>query len=427
MAKGKDVPGVSQWSLETLSLSRRRFMQRTAFAGAAFAFGGLAAACGSDDDGGGATGSTGSTEGTGSTGGGGGEGETLNVYSWEGYHQPEWIEEFSSESGITINITNVGSPAEMFSKVKANPEQFDLILNTAGWFDQYVADDLLVPVDESAVPNVKQISDAFPWRDATSVDGTNYGILYNWGDQPLGWNADVIPGDYDISQYVDEDGVPNDWNILWDSQFEGVVSVFDDPTSVEPMIPLALGLPDPFNLTEEQFSQFEQKLFELRPQIKRLTSGFDDQTNAFVTEEALIGYLNNALSIVTAGEAGTSLAANHLVKQGTPAWSDNYAITKASGANKLDAIYEFVNASLTIPWQARFVAASGNSGTLDYEQATSEEAVSAGLTEDKLAITLIPQTQAGETFFSSMVFFKAVEDLDRRIEIWDEFKLGIGS
>ena len=49
----------------------------------------------------------------------------------------------------------------------------------------------------------------------------------------------------------------------------------------------------------------------------------------------------------------------------------------------------------------------------------------AGLTSEKLDVTLIPQTQSGEEFFSAMVFFQAVEDLERRIETWDEFKLGI--
>ncbi len=63
---------------------------------------------------------------------GAGSGETINLLTWETYHEPEWLKEFKEETGIKVNSTNVGSPAEMFSKVKANPGQFDLILNTAG-------------------------------------------------------------------------------------------------------------------------------------------------------------------------------------------------------------------------------------------------------------------------------------------------------
>ena len=72
------------------------------------------------------------------------------------------------------------------------------------------------------------------------------------------------------------------------------------------------------------------------------------------------------------------------------------------------------------------MAASGNSGTLDYGQATSADAVAAGLTEDKLNATLIPFTQQGDAFFSKMLFFQPVESLDKRVSVWNEFKLGLG-
>ena len=90
----------------------------------------------------------GGTEGEASSG----SGETINLLTWETYDEPEWLKEFEEESGIKVNSTNVGSPAEMFSKVKANPGQYDIVLNTAGWFPQYVEGDLLVPIEESKVP-----------------------------------------------------------------------------------------------------------------------------------------------------------------------------------------------------------------------------------------------------------------------------------
>jgi spermidine/putrescine-binding protein len=389
-------------------LSRREVLRRGALAGAGAVIGpGLLAACGDDDDDGG--------------GGGGGSSDELNLLTWEGYHQEPWLKEFTNKTGIKVNATNVGSPAEMFSKVKASPGQFDVILNTSGWFDQYVKSDLIIPIDESKVPNVKEISDAFPWRDATSVDGKNYAILYTWGDQPLGWNSDDVPGSFNVDQYL-TDGVPNDWNILWDPQFKGKVTIFDDPTSVEPMIPLALGFENPYQLNEEQFTQFEKRLFELRPQVKKLTSGFDDQANTFINGEAIIGYVNHTLVVVEANKKGTPIEANHIVEQGVPAWSDNMTLTKEGGAKKQDAAYEFINAMIELPWQARLVKTTGNTGTLSYDQAVDQ-----GLTKEELEPTLIPLTKEGDAFFEKMVFFQAVEDLERRLEAWNEFKLGIGT
>jgi spermidine/putrescine-binding protein len=401
---------------EPVRLSRRALIHRAAGIGVGMAAAApLLAACGG--------GSSSASSGAGGSSGGA-SGQSINILTWETYDNQPWLNEFTKKTGITVNATNVGSPAEMFAKVKADPSQYDIVWATAGWFDQYVASDLLLPIDESKAPNVKELKLGFDWRAATSVKGTNYAILYNWGNQPLAWLQKDVPGKYNIAKYS-ANNVPDDWNILWDPQFKGLVSIFDDPTSVEPMVPLALGFKNPYQLSDSQFTAFSNKLMELRPQIKRLTSGFNDQTTQFASGEAIIGYLNNIASVGAVAKAGQTLVVNNLVKQGTPAWSDNMAITKAGGANKLDAVYQFINESLSLPWQARFIATSGNSGTLNYDQATSDEAKTAGLLSKQLAGTLIPATRDGAAFFDKMIFFQAVENLQKRLDLWNQFKLGV--
>ena len=357
-------------------------------------------------------------------GSGGSDTNTLNVLTWETYHDPAWLDEFSKESGIKVNAVNVGSPAEMFAKIKANPNQFDIALVTSGWFDNYAKEGLLEPIDASKVTNTP--NPGFDWKSVASSDGKQYGVLYNWGDQPMAWLPGSIPNTPEMAKYLDAQGRPNDWNILWDPAFAGKVSIFDDPTSVLPMIPLALGMSDPYNLNAEQFTQVQNKLNELRPQIKRLTSGFNDQTTQFANGEATIGYLNNIASVAALKKDGKTLEVNNEVKQGVPAWSDNYAITKG-GAKKSDSVYKFINYTMTVPWQARFIAASGNSGSLSLEQAKSPEAVSAGLNQEALDATLIPATASGEAFFKGLRFFQTVEDLNKRVDMWNQFKLGIAS
>lgn len=349
--------------------------------------------------------------------------QTLNMLTWQGYHEQEWLDKFTEETGIKVNAVNVGSPDEMFAKVKANPGQFDVALVTSGWYDNYAQADLLEPIDAAKITAEPELG--FDWKGAASSDGTQYGVLYNWGDQPLAWIKDSIPNTPELAKYLDEQGRPNDWNMFWDPAFTGKVSIFDDPTSVLPMIPLALGMDDPFNLTAEQFTQVQEKLGALRPQVKRLTSGYNDQVTQFANGEATIGYLNIISEVGMLAEEGKTLEVNHEVKQGVPAWSDNYSITKA-GAAKSDSVYKFINYTLETPWQARFIGASSNSGTLNLQQAQSPEAVEAGLTPEALEGTLIPATAAGDAFFSKMRFYQPVEDLNKRVELWNEFKLGIG-
>lgn len=362
--------------------------------------------------------------GGGDGGSGSGDTNTLNVLTWETYHDPAWLDEFAKETGIKVNAVNVGSADEMFAKIKASPNQFDVALVTSGWFDNYAKAGLLEPIDASKVTTSPD--PGFDWKSVASSDGKQYGVLYNWGNQPLAWLPGSIPNTPEMAKYLDSQGRPNDWNILWDPAFAGKVSIFDDPTSVLPMIPLALGIEDPYNLNDQQFTEVQNKLNALRPQIKRLTSGFDDQTSQFANGEASIGYLNNIASAAALKKDGKTLLVNNEVKQGVPGWTDNYAITKG-GAAKLDSVYKFINYTLTVPWQARFIVASGNSGALSLEQAKSAEAVKAGLNQEALDATLIPATASGDAFFSKLRFFEPVENLNKRVDMWNQFKLGISS
>jgi spermidine/putrescine-binding protein len=351
--------------------------------------------------------------------------KTLNLLTWDGYHDPAWLDAFAKDTGIKVNAVSAGSPDEMFSKVKANAGQFDIILATAGWFDNYAKSDLLEPIDTSKLTS--EPNPGFDWKSAATSGGKQYGVLYNWGDQPLAWLPGSIPNTPEMAKYLDAQGRPNDWNIFWDPAFAGKVSIFDDPTSVLPMLPLALGMPDPYNLTPDQFTQVKDKLSALRPQVKHLTTGYNDQETQFANGEATIGYLNIISEVAALKKEGKTLEVNHEVKQGVPAWTDNYAITKKGGANKLDAVYKFINYTQTVPWQARFIASGGNSGSLSLAQAKSPEAVSAGLTPELLDTTLIPATAAGDAFFKGLRFFQPVEDLSKRVDMWNEFKLGIAS
>jgi spermidine/putrescine-binding protein len=349
---------------------------------------------------------------------------TLNVLTWQGYHEQPWLDEFTKATGIKVNAVNVGSPDEMFAKIKANPDQFDIALTTSGWFDNYANAGLLEPIDNSKLTHVP--NPGFDWKSVASSGGKQYGVLYNWGDQPMAWIPGSIPDTPEMKKYLDAQGRPDDWNIYWDPAFAGKVSIFDDPTSVLPMIPLALGMSDPFHLSPDQFGQVQQKLAALRPQVKRLTSGYNDQVTQFANGEATIGYLNIISEVGMLAKDGKKLEVNHEVKQGVPAWSDNYSITKA-GAKKADAAYKFIDYTLDIPWQARFIGTSSNSGTLSLDQAKSPAAVQAGLTPEALAGSLIPATATGEAFFSKMRFYQPVENLDQRINLWNEFKLGLGA
>ena len=388
------------------SMSRRSVLRAGLLGSAAMLGGPLLAACSDDPGGEGTTSAPSATE-------GGSGADTLNVFSWSSYHDMPWIKEYEDDRGVTVNVQNVGSVQDMFSKVRADPGAFDLALATAGWIENYVDADLIVPVDESKITNLSNINSEFPWRDATTYLDENYAILYTWGNQPLCYLDDQV------------DGEPDSWAALYDPAFaDGRVSLLDDPTTQLPFIGLMLGFEDPYDMSESEFEEWKNKLFELRGAVNHVAASIDDQTQDFANENVHIGVLYNISTWSSLTDDGVAFT-QKIAKEGSPTWSDNYVITKQGGANKLDLAYDFIDYTLSVPWQARFIATSANNGVLSEEVATSQEAQDAGLTEEALNATLIPMSSESD-FYPQLSLLRRVPNLEEWLDTWNEFKLGLG-
>jgi spermidine/putrescine transport system substrate-binding protein len=385
-------------------MTRRRFLEAGAVAGAAAVASPLLAACSSS-----------STPEPGATGGSGTpnlKGQTLNLFTWSSYHDKDWINGYEQSRGVTVNVQYTGSVPDMFAKTKADPSAYDLVLATSGFIENYVGADLIIPIEESRIPNIANMTSAFHWRDASVVNGKNYAVCYTWGDQPLCWvPSKVSPA-------------PDSWGILWDTQYAGRVSMVDDPVTVLPLIPLYLGFPDPFNMTPSQFAEFRTWLFKLRGQMTHVAASINDQTQDFANGDVWLGDLYDESTWAKLRDDGFKLEFE-LPKEGSPAWSDNYCITKAAGANKQDLCYDFINYTLSVPWQARFIERSGHQGILSYEEANSPEARKAGLTKAGVSVTLLPETLKGAEFFDKLHLLRAMPNLEEFLNTWNEFKVGL--
>lgn len=386
------------------SMSRRSVLRAGLLGGAAMLGAPLLAACSNEPGGEGST----TTSGPNTSGA-----DTLNVFSWSSYHDMPWIKEYEDDRGVTVNVQNVGSVQDMFSKVRADPGAFDLALATAGWIENYVDADLLIPVDESRVPNLTNVNGDFPWRDATTYQDENFAIIYNWGNQPLCYLNDQVEGE------------PASWADLYDPAYaDGRVSLVDDPTTQLPFIGLMLGFEDPYDMSESEFEEWRNKLFELQGAVNHVSASIDDQTQDFANGSVYIGVLYNISTWSSLTNDGLGFT-QKIATEGSPTWSDNYVITKQSGANKLDLAYDFINFTLSVPWQARFIAASANNGVLSNELAESQEAQDAGLDQAALDATLIPMTVEPD-FYSRLSLLRRVPNLEEWLNTWNEFKLGLG-
>jgi spermidine/putrescine-binding protein len=338
-------------------------------------------------------------------------GQTLNLFTWSGYHDKKWLKEYEDLRGVTVKTQLYGGVPDGFAKVRADPGQFDLVLATAGWVENYADANAIIPVDEGRVANLKNALTQLDWHQATRYKDKDWAIMYNWGAELLCWMPDAGSG-FDS------------WRSMYDPKFkDGKVSLVDDPTTIMPFIPMMLGFEDPYNLDDAQMQQFKDELFKPKGSVDHVTASIDDQTTDFANREVDIGVLYNISTQTKLRQDGMQMESG-IPKEGAPAWSDNYAIT-TGGEKKLDLVYDFINYTLSVPWQARFIAATANTGILSPELAKSDEAVKAGLNKKAYDATLLPLAEQGDQLAQQLKLLRRVPNVKEWLDIWNEFKSGL--
>ncbi|WP_088288183.1 PotD/PotF family extracellular solute-binding protein [Kineosporia sp. A_224] len=327
---------------------------------------------------------------------------TVRVLTFEGYTQPEWLDEYKAKSGVEVVVTTAGSVDEMFAKARTAGNGLDLVQFDLGSIPRYIEAGLLVPFDRSQVANVANISPGLPWEPGLTIDGKLWGLPYNWGTEPLMWNADVVTK------------APTSWRVLWDRTFRGKVTLPDDSYIGMPMIGFAWGVKDPYNMNDQDFDTVKKALSDLRPQLKTLTTGFNDAVNLYGAGDCVIGYCQNVSVVNDLTTQGKNFAYGY-PDEGTPFWIDNSLLLQ--GGNRKE-VYDYVNATMDKAWQGRFIEASGNAGIISYDDAKAIVAA------DKLAATEV-KNQTGSTFWAKMRPMVPPNRLDDRLALWNEFKAGL--
>lgn len=326
----------------------------------------------------------------------------VSVLTFEGYTDPAWLAEYKSRTGVDVVVTTAGSVDEMFAKAKAAGSGLDLAQFDLGSIPRYVDAGLALPFDRSRVANVANISPGLPWEAGLTLKGQLWGLPYNWGTQPLMWNSEVLTT------------APTSWKVLWDPAHKGKVTIPDDSYLGFPMVALASGIKDPYNLTDQDFETVRTALSSLRPQLKTLTTGFNDAVNLYGAGDCVVGYCQNVAVVNELVGKGKPFAYGYPA-EGTPFWIDNSVLLR--GGNRGE-VYDFVNELMSTAWQGRFIGASGNAGIISYDAARGV------VPADKLETTEV-KNQADSTFWARMKPMTPPNRLDDRLRVWNEFKAGL--
>lgn len=254
---------------------------------------------------------------------------TLTIFNWGEYIDPELIEQFEEETGISVIYETFDSNEALLTKLQSGSTSYDIVVPSDYMIKKMKDLDLLNKIDKNKIENFSNLN---PDLINLSFDPNNdYSIPYFWGTLGIVYN----------SKLVDENMTFEDWNDLWDKRLKNNILLVD---GAREMLGIALQS-DGYSVNETnevRLKLAEKKLELMGDNVKAINN--DEKTMLMANNEAKV-------AVTFSGNAAAMLAENEdlvysVPKSGSNIWFDNMAIPKVS--KNTDAAYKFINFMLRV-------------------------------------------------------------------------------
>jgi len=263
---------------------------------------------------------------------GAGEGE-LNLIAWEGYAQPEWVKPFEKSTGCVVHSKYAGSSDEMVALMRQAGGQYDMVSASGDASLRLIRGGNVQEMNVALVPEWKNFIPQLQSPPHNTVNGKHYGISLQWGPNTLLYSTKSVQP------------APTSWAAIYSPQYKGQVTVPNNPIQIaDAALYLsktqpALGITDPYELTEAQLNAAVKLLKEQRPLIKKYWALASDEIELFKNGDVVVGaawpYQTNTL------QADKVPVKDLIPVQGATGWADTWML--ATGAKHPNCAYKWVN------------------------------------------------------------------------------------
>ena len=254
-----------------------------------------------------------------------GEG-ALDIIAWPGYIERgatdpafDWVTAFEQKTGCMVRIKTAGTSDEMVALM--NEGGFDLVTAPGDASLRLVYANRVQEVNIDLIPSYKTIDPRLqdaPWH---TVEGKHYGTPYQWGPNVLMYNTEAFQPAPDSWKVVFEE-----MNLSDAKSNKGRVQAFDGPISIaDAALYLMhhkpdLGIKDPYELSEEQFTAALELMRRQRAIVARYWRDpfvqIEDFTNAGVVASSAWPFQVNLL------KSKDQPIASVVPKEGATGWAD---------------------------------------------------------------------------------------------------------
>jgi putative spermidine/putrescine transport system substrate-binding protein len=255
----------------------------------------VAAACGSESDGGSDDGGD-----TGATGPamldtiGEGEGE-LNLIAWPGYTEKSWVKPFEDESGCKVSVKAGNTSDDMVNLIRNNPGQYDGVSASGDATNRLIAAGNVSAIDPALFPELADVVPSLNPENGSNtahyvVDGSVYGVPYMYGPNFLMFNTDEVTTP------------PDSWDVVFENEIDGAANPYAGKvTAYDSAIYIAdaalylkthqpdLGITDPYELTSDQLDAATELLKQQASMISKYWAIYTDEIDGFDSGDMVIG------------------------------------------------------------------------------------------------------------------------------------------
>jgi putrescine transport system substrate-binding protein len=301
----------------------------------------------------------------------GAEPRVVNVYNWSDYIDPDVIEAFQAETGITVSYDVFDSNEVLETKLLTGSSGYDVVVPSAYFLERQIQAGVFRKLDRSLLPNLVNLDPGLQARIAAHDPGNEHAVIYMWGTTGIGFDAGKVAA-------IMPDAPTDSWDLVFDpaviSKFKDCgVSFLEDPTDMVGTVLLWLGK-DPNSQSEDDLRLAEEALLKVRPFIRTIHSSqyIEDLANGEVC--IAVGYSGDVLQARDrAEEAGKDADIRYVIpREGALMWFDTLAIPA-------DAPHPG-NAHAFIDYLLRPEVAAANSNFVNY--ATANTAALGQVNED---------------------------------------------
>jgi len=239
--------------------------------------------------------------------------DTIYLYTWVEYIDPDIKDMFKEECGVEVVETNFDSNETLLATLQAGGADYDIIVPSDYMVQIMISENMLMPLDYSVIPNIKNMD---PLNVNQYFDPEQkYTVPWFWGTSGFAVDTNVVTD------------VKDSWSMLFDpnSPYCGKISMLDDQRETLGAALMYLGYSindvDPAHLEEAKQLLIDQS---------KCVKAYDSQTNddLIVSGETVLAHMWTG-DAVLAGDpdaGGRDGIAYVIPQEGCTIWQDNMAV-----------------------------------------------------------------------------------------------------